>query len=391
MKVQADIAIVGAGVVGLAAALMAAKHGLQVAIIEAHTPKVWKSDVPDLRVYALALDNQHFLTQLGVWSNIQAKRANPYTGMTVFDEVQGEPLQFNASELGQSCLGHIVENDVIVDVLWQALQHEKNVQFYCPDKIQTIHTNPNTVQLTLQSGIEFDVTLAIGADGARSKVRELIGIETKSHDYQQKGLVAFVETELPHQNTAWQRFLSTGPLAFLPFADNVCSIVWSLPNARADELLEADAESFCRALDSAFAGTLGKTSLVSKRAAFPLQRQLADVMMKDRTLLLGDAAHAVHPLAGQGVNLGLRDVAELQKVFVSAQAKQLDPLELNGLHRWARQRFSDNAMAAYAFENINRVFSNDNFALSLLRGPMLGLGNKITPLKNAMARYAAGL
>lgn len=391
MKVQADIAIVGAGVVGLAAALMAAKRGLQVAIIEAHTPKVWKSDVPDLRVYALALDNQHFLTQLGVWSNIQAKRVKSYNAMTVFDEVQGEPLQFNASELGQSCLGHIVENDVIVDVLWQALQLEKNVQFYCPDKIKNIHANPNSVQLTLQSGIEFDALLAIGADGARSKVRELMGIESKAHDYQQKGLVAFVETELSHQNTAWQRFLSTGPLAFLPFSDTVCSIVWTLPNARADELLKVDAETFCLALDSAFAGTLGKTRLISERAAFPLQRQLADTMLKDRTLLLGDAAHAVHPLAGQGVNLGLRDVAELQKVFVSAQAKQLDPLELNGLHRWARQRFSDNAMAAYAFENINRVFSNDNFALSLLRGPMLGLGNKIIPLKNAMARYAAGL
>ncbi len=391
MKVQADIAIVGAGVVGLAAALMAAKQGLQVAIIEAHTPKVWKSDVPDLRVYALALDNQHFLTQLGVWPDIQAKRAKAYSSMTVFDEVQGEPLQFNASELGQSCLGHIVENDVVVDVLWQALQQEKNVQFYCPDKIKNIHANPNSVQLTLQSGIEFDALLAIGTDGARSKVRELMGIESNTHDYHQKGLVAFVETELPHQNTAWQRFLSTGPLAFLPFSDRVCSIVWTLPNARADELLKVDAETFCLALDSAFAGTLGKTRLISERAAFPLQRQLADTMMKDRTLLLGDAAHAVHPLAGQGVNLGLRDVAELQKVFVNAKAKQLNPLELNGLQRWARQRFSDNAMAAYAFENINRVFSNDNFALSLLRGPMLGLGNKITPLKNAMARYAAGL
>lgn len=391
MKVQVDIAIVGAGVVGLAAALMAAKHGLQVAIIEAHTPKVWESDVPDLRVYALALDNQHFLTQLGVWSNIQAKRANPYSGMIVFDEVHGEPLQFTASELGQNYLGHIVENDVIVEVLWQALQQEKNVQFFCPDKIQAIHTASNSVQLTLHSGVEINASLAIGADGARSKVRELMNIESKVHDYQQKGLVAFVETELPHQHTAWQRFLSTGPLAFLPFSDTICSIVWSLPTTRADELLKVDAETFCLALDSAFAGTLGKTRLVSERAAFPLQRQLADTMLKDRTLLLGDAAHAVHPLAGQGVNLGLRDVAELQKVFAHAQAKQLDPLALHGLQRWARQRFSDNAVAAYAFENINRVFSNDNFALSLLRGPMLGLGNKITPLKNAMARYAAGL
>ena len=391
MKTHIDLAIVGAGVVGLASALMAAKQGLRVAVVEAHTAKTWQRDVPDLRVVALALDNQHLLAQLGVWQSIQAMRANPYRCMTVFDESHGDCLQFMASDLGQNSLGYIIENDVIVDALWHALQHEKNVQFYCPDKIKNIHAKQHTVQLTLQSGIEFDALLAIGADGARSKVRELIGIDSKTHDYQQKGLVAFVGTELPHQDTAWQRFLSTGPLAFLPFSDKVCSIVWTLPNALADELLQADADAFCGALDSAFAGTLGKTRLVSERAAFPLQRQLADTMLKDRTLLLGDAAHAVHPLAGQGVNLGLRDVAELQKVFVNAKAKQHDPLELNGLHRWARQRFSDNATAAYAFENINRVFSNDNFALSLLRGPMLGLGNKIAPLKNAMARYAAGL
>jgi 3-demethoxyubiquinol 3-hydroxylase len=130
---------------------------------------------------------------------------------------------------------------------------------------------------------------------------------------------------------------------------------------------------------------------VSERAAFPLKRQLANTMMQGRTLLLGDAAHAVHPLAGQGVNLGLRDVAALHEVFTGAKARQADPLALNALQRWARQRFSDNAMAAYAFENINRIFSNDNFALSLLRGPLLGAGDKLTPLKNAMARYAAGI
>lgn len=391
MKASFDIAIVGGGVVGLAAALMAAKNGMRIALIEAHQPKQWQRSQPDLRVYALALDNQHFLEHLGVWPDIKAKRAKAYSSMTVFDEVHGQPLQFSADELGQSCLGHIVENDLIVDVLWQALSLEKNVQFFCPDRIESIVSTQNDVELTLQSGMALNAKIAIGADGARSKVRELIGLQTKAHDYQQKGVVAFIKTELPHHDTAWQRFLSTGPLAFLPFDEHMCSIVWTLPNARADELLQADAPTFCRALDSAFAGTLGKTALVSERAAFPLRRQLAESMMKDRTLLLGDAAHAVHPLAGQGVNLGLRDVADLQKVFADAHAKQTDALDASALRRWARQRFSDNAVAAYAFENINRVFSNDNFALSLMRGQLLGFGNKITPLKNAMARYAAGI
>lgn len=391
MKPDVDIAVVGAGAVGLAAALMAAQQGLRVAVVEAHAPAAWCADQPDLRVYALALDNQALLENLGVWPAIKARRAEPYAAMTVFDEVQGSPLRFSAGELGRSHLGHIVENNVLVETLWQALQPLKNVSMHCPDKIQAVSDQEDSVTLALQSGLEISAGIAIGADGARSKVRDLVGIETSAHDYAQKGLVAFVRTELPHQKTAWQRFLSTGPLAFLPFDEHVCSIVWTLPDERADALLQADAGAFCRALDSAFAGTLGKTELVSERAAFPLRRQLAKTMMQGRTLLLGDAAHAVHPLAGQGVNLGLRDVAALQEVFVAAKARQADPLALDALQRWARQRFSDNAMAAYAFENINRVFSNDNFALSLLRGPLLGVGDKITPLKNAMARYAAGI
>jgi 2-octaprenyl-3-methyl-6-methoxy-1,4-benzoquinol hydroxylase len=391
MRTDVDIAIVGAGAVGLAAALMAVQQGLRVAIVEAHAPAAWRADQPDLRVYALALDNQALLENLGVWPAVKARRAEPYAAMTVFDEVQGSPLRFNAGELGRSHLGHIVENNVLVETLWQALQSLKNVSLHCPDKIQAMSNQEDSVMLTLQSGVEISAGIAIGADGARSKVRDLIGIETSTHDYAQKGLVAFVKTELPHRHTAWQRFLSTGPLAFLPFGEHVCSIVWTLPDERADALLQAEAEAFCHALDSAFAGTLGKTELVSERAAFPLRRQLAKTMMQGRTLLLGDAAHAVHPLAGQGVNLGLRDVAALQAVFVAAKTRQADPLALNALQRWARQRFSDNAMAAYAFENINRVFSNDNFALSLLRGPLLGVGDKITPLKNAMARYAAGI
>jgi 2-octaprenyl-3-methyl-6-methoxy-1,4-benzoquinol hydroxylase len=391
MKTDVDIAVIGAGAVGLAAALMAAKLGLRVALVEAHAPAAWQSDKPDLRVYALALDNQALLENLGVWPAVKARRAEPYAAMTVFDEVQGSPLRFNAGELGRSHLGHIVENNALVEALWQALHPLKNVSLHCPDKIRSVSNQEDSVILALQSGAEISAGIAIGADGARSRVRDLVGIETSAHDYAQKGLVAFVKTGLSHQQTAWQRFLSTGPLAFLPFGEGICSIVWTLPDERADALLQADAGSFCRALDSAFAGTLGKSELVSERAAFPLRRQLAKTMMQGRTLLLGDAAHAVHPLAGQGVNLGLRDVAALQEVFIAAKATGADPLALNALQRWARQRFSDNAMAAYAFENINRVFSNDNFALSLLRGPLLGAGDKITPLKNAMARYAAGI
>lgn len=388
---QYDAVIIGAGVVGLSAGLVCAHQGLNVAIVEAHAPLPWQADKPDLRVYALALDNQNLLEQLGVWPDIKAKHVNPYKTMTVFDEVSGKPLQFNASELGRHTLGYIVEHNLLVDALWSAVLQNKSITLICPDKIQSLNNLEQEVEISLQSGRQLSAKIVVGADGARSKVRELLGIESNAHDYQQKGLVAFIKTELSHQDTAWQRFLSTGPLAFLPYSENVCSIVWTLPNERADELLHVDAESFCRALDSAFGGTLGKTELISERAAFPLKRQLANTMMQGRALLLGDAAHAVHPLAGQGVNLGLRDVAALQESIAKSKNSGVDALEMKTLKRWATSRYSDNAIAAYAFENINRVFSNDNFALSLLRGPMLGLGNKLMLLKNAMARYAAGL
>lgn len=389
--IRCDVAVIGGGVVGLATALTAARQGLQVVLVEAHAPAGWRSESPDLRVYALALDSQALLQSLGVWQNISLRRAYAYTGMTVFDEVQNSPLQFRADALGRPCLGHIVENGLLVDSLWHAVTNEAGVRLACPDKIADIEAGDDAVLLRLQSGLEINARIAIGADGATSKMRSLIGIGTDERDYHQKGLVAFVETELPHRNTAWQRFLGTGPLAFLPFGEKRCSIVWSLPESKADELASLEAGAFCRVLDSAFAGTLGKTRLLSERAAFPLQRRLAKRMIQGRALLLGDAAHAVHPLAGQGVNLGLRDVCALRDAFAMAKQKTGDALDRRQLQHWARERYSDNSVAAYAFENINRLFSNDNFALRLMRGHLLGLGDRMDPLKNAMARYAAGV
>jgi len=322
---------------------------------------------------------------------VLARRAFPYSAMTVFDAVHSSPLRFNAGDLGRPYLGHILENDVLVEVLWQAVVQEPNIHLYCPDKIGSMHESESEVRIGLQRGVELSARLAIGADGASSRVRDLLGIGVDEKDYGQKGMVAFVHTEIGHQNTAWQRFLDTGPLAFLPFGDHCCSIVWSLPQAEADRLLQTEPETFCHALDSAFAGTLGKTRLVSERAVFPLRRRLAKNMIQGRTLLLGDAAHAVHPLAGQGVNLGLRDVRTLRDALMLSKQKTGDALDGAQLARWARTRYSENTLAALAFENINRVFSNDNMALSLLRGRLLGLGDRITPMKNAMARYAAGL
>ena len=222
-------------------------------------------------------------------------------------------------------------------------------------------------------------------------------------DYQQRGLVAFVESEQPHQATCWQRFLPTGPLAFLPFADDgdsgrdghTSSIVWTLPDAEAERLLHVDDGAFLRELEAAFAGTLGALKAVSARAAFPLRRQLAQAYGSGRVVVAGDAAHVVHPLAGQGVNLGLRDVSTLRRALHPARSRHADPRQVDPgapqrLARWARQQRSDNALAAYAFDGLNRLFSNDTVAATLLRGPLLGLVGRLPPLTHAFWRHAAG-
>jgi 2-octaprenyl-3-methyl-6-methoxy-1,4-benzoquinol hydroxylase len=276
-------------------------------------------------------------------------------------------------------------------MLWQRVCQHPLIRRYCPDRVTGLQAESESVSLQLQDAGMLNARLVFGCDGAASKVRSLAGIETDSHDYHQKGLVAYVETELSHRDTAWQRFLNTGPLAFLPFGEKRCSIVWSLPDDKAEELLSATPEAFSRALDSAFAGTLGKTRLLSNRAAFPLKRSLAKTVLKGRVLLLGDAAHAVHPLAGQGVNLGLRDVSALRAAFAEARSRNGDALDLHGLQRWARQRYSDNALAALFFENINRLYSNDSMLLSVFRGNLFALTDRLGPVKNALARHAAGL
>lgn len=386
-----DIAIVGAGVVGSAAALALARDGLRVAIVEAHAPRSWNATEPDLRVYALAPDNQSLLADLGVWPAIASARVHPYRCMRVWDAGGGDELVFDAGAIGRCALGHIVENSLLVDQLWSALERQEQVQRYCPDRLQALSQDEDCVALSLASGLRLRARLLLGADGAGSVVRKLAGLEAREHDYGQRGLVAYVETECRHEDTAWQRFLPTGPLAFLPCADGRCSIVWTLPEAEAQRSLAVDPATFCAELTRAFGGRLGAIRAVSERIAFPLRLQLADDYVAGRIVLVGDAAHAVHPLAGQGVNLGLRDVSALRAMVVAARGKDADFASGHRLRRWARSRRSENTLAAYSFDAINRMFSNDALLPTLLRGPLLGLAGKLPPLTQFFWKRAAGL
>lgn len=384
-----DIAVVGGGVVGAAAALAFARDGWTVALVEARVPTPWRESGADLRVYAIAPDSMALLDGLGVGAGVRASRAQPYRRMEVWDAGAAGRLDFDADRFGRRELGWIVEHALLVDRLWDALPRA-GIAVHAPASVDAHEPGDAQDVLRLDDGRRLRARLVVAADGGDSPLRGLAGIDAPTHDYGQTGLVAFVETTEPHAATAYQRFLVDGPLAFLPFADGRSSIVWTLPSeiARARETQAAGA--FEHELGAAFDGRLGDVRLASARATFPLRRQLADAMWRGRLVVIGDAAHVVHPLAGQGVNLGLRDVIALRGALQPLAARDGDPAKAP-LARWARTRRSMNARAAYAFEAIDRMFSNDAVLPVLLRGPLLGLAGRLPPLQHALWREAAGL
>lgn len=384
-----DAAVVGGGVVGASCALALAGLGLRVALVEAGEPPHWLRESPDLRVYAFAPDNAALLDSLGVWVPVRDTCAQPYRAMRVWDAAGGE-IVFDADTLGREQLGWIVENRLLADRLWAALP-AAGVRVHVSARVQAMEQDEHGVRLSLDDGSRLDARLAIAADGAGSTLRRLAGLEVSSRDYGQRGVVAYVGTGLPHEQTAWQRFLPTGPLAFLPFTEGRSSIVWTLPDDEAERVVALEEADFCRELGNAFAGRLGEVRLLSKRAAFPLRLQLAERYVQGRVLLVGDAAHVVHPLAGQGVNLGLRDARALRDTVQAALSRRTPWDSPSRLQRWGRERRSHNTLAGYSFDGINKLFSNDEMHLSLLRGPLLGLAGKVPPLVSWFWRQAAGV
>lgn len=385
-----DVVIAGGGVVGAACALALARQGLDVALVDPRAPVAWSAEVPDLRVYAFAHDNARLLDGLGVWEAVRSTRAHPYRRMRVWDAAGGSELRFDADALGLRELGWIIENGLLVDRLWAGLA-SAGVDVRSPAAVEALDGADDRVTLRLDSGGRIESRLAIAADGAGSMLRRLAGIGTRGHDYGQSGVVGYVRSASPHEDTAWQRFLPTGPLALLPCADGLTSIVWTLPGDEASRARALDDAAFADALTRASGGRLGALSPASARTAFPLRRQLADTQMAGRVLLVGDAAHVVHPLAGQGVNLGLRDVAALVASVADAQARGARWDAPHRLARWARQRRSDNTVAAHAFSAINRAYSNDALLPTLLRSHALGLASAIPPLNRLLWRRAAGI
>jgi 2-octaprenyl-3-methyl-6-methoxy-1,4-benzoquinol hydroxylase/2-octaprenylphenol hydroxylase len=388
---ELDAIVVGGGAIGAALALALARDDFDVALVEARAPKPWRAeDDVDLRVIALAADARELFEALGVWSAIANARIGPYKRMHVEDATAPGALTFDAADEGRAALGWIIENKLIQHALWQAVEAERNARVVCPGEVASITNESDSVEAVLADGTRLRARVAIAADGAESPVRAMLGIDANGRDYAQRGLVANVTTAQPHEHTAWQRFLPTGPLAFLPLADGRCSIVWTLPDAEAARILALDDDAFRAELGAAFDFRLGEIVATTARAAFPLRMRLASRYVSGRIVLAGDAAHVVHPLAGQGMNLGFRDVACLSRVLRDARKRGGDIGAAHVLRHYERERRSENALAARGLDAIERVFTANDALTPVVRGAGLSLVDRLAPLKGLLASIAAG-
>jgi 2-octaprenyl-3-methyl-6-methoxy-1,4-benzoquinol hydroxylase/2-octaprenylphenol hydroxylase len=382
---------VGGGMVGAAAALALARAGFATALLEARAPTAWDAQAEvDLRVVGLAPSSIALLDELDVWTSIRASRAGPYAHMHVWDAESGAAIDFDAASEGRDQLGYIVENNLVQWTLWRALE-AAGERRRCPAEGKGFEPREDRIQLELADGESLSAGLLVAADGAASPLRRLAGIGTRGRDYAQRAVVAHVATERSHENTAWQRFLPGGPLALLPLADGRSSVVWSLAEAQAQRVLALDDQAFLDELGVASDFRLGRITASTPRAAFPLKLQLAECYQAERFVLLGDAAHAVHPLAGQGVNLGLRDVVELRDTLLAARRAGRDIGAAHVLRRYARRRRSADTLDALGFDALARIYAWQSPALVAARGVGVRLLDRCAPLKRRLSEHAAGL
>ncbi|MDH5736113.1 MAG: UbiH/UbiF/VisC/COQ6 family ubiquinone biosynthesis hydroxylase [Gammaproteobacteria bacterium] len=392
MKNHYDVMIIGGGMVGLTLACAMARSRLQVAVIEAHElTDVNKHDDYELRVSAINRASQQIFSNLNAWQGIQSRRLSPYQKMHVWDSTGDGVIDFDAADLGVDMLGHIIENKVVQLALIEQLKTSSNIDWLCPLSVESIQYADNKSTIKLDDGNEITTALLVGADGASSRVREAAGIEIEKAPYHQKGVVCVVKSSKHHQQTAWQRFLPTGPLAFLPLSDGRCSIVWSATDEEADRLVSLDEDAFCRELEQAFEYALGQVESVGPRAAFPLVRRHAKNYIKPGLALIGDAAHTIHPLAGQGANLGILDAASLAQVILEADLQGREISSYATLRKFERWRRGENTLMMYSMSGFKNLFSNEQTGLTMVRNLGLNLVNKVIPVKHKFMRHAMGL
>jgi 2-polyprenylphenol 6-hydroxylase len=411
-----DLVIVGGGLVGasLACAIATGEHGagLRIALIEpGPAPALATGGRFDPRVVALTRHSQLFLDSLGVWSAIQQQRICPYRRMFVWDGEGTASIEFDSRTFREDNLGHIVENSVVLSALLDRMASQAGVSLLRGRKVERIETAeqlPVTREdkatgnrrqrsaLVLDNGAIIQTPLVLAADGGNSKIRQLLAMPIREWDYGQDAIVTTVRSEQPHDFTAWQRFMHTGPLAFLPLCTatgdtHSSSIVWSVERERASELMAMDDAQFAGALASAFEYKLGGITQIARRFSFPLRQRHALDYVRPGFALVGDAAHTIHPLAGQGVNLGLSDAQALAGEIQRALQRQMPLSDYSILRRYARERKGANLGMIVLMEAFKRLFGSPSPSLRVLRNLGIRQVDSLPALKNLLARHAMGL
>jgi ubiquinone biosynthesis UbiH/UbiF/VisC/COQ6 family hydroxylase len=384
-----DVTVIGGGMVGAATANLLARAGLSVTLVNDGGPPAWDPSAPvGLRVSAISPGSEAILEQAGAWPRIAAARCCAYRRMQVEDGQGSGGVEFEAAVFGFDHLGTIVENDLVTHALWDGFGSAPGLEVVAPARVAGVRQDTTSASCELEDGRQIASRLLIGADGPRSAVRRSLGLASDAWEYNQRGLVARVKKSRPNPGIAWQRFLPGGPLAFLPLADGWSSIVWTLPDREARELQEVEPESFDERLAIASEGWLGDVEETGPRASFPLAMSLGERYVSGRVVLLGDAAHAIHPLAGQGVNLGLADAAALVETLVrqrTAGASLAEPAALARFDRWRR---SESTLMAGGIHGLGTLFRPA--LLAPLRRLGLSAVARSWALREAFLRRAAG-
>ncbi len=386
-----DVVIVGGGMVGAAIACALGGSSLKVAVIEQLIPEDFSDQqAHDLRVSALSLASKQIIQSVGAWEGVVKRRSCPFKRMRVW-ETAGD-TEFNSADIDLPELGYIVENRVTQLALLERMADFDNIHFFAPATIKNIQYGAaeNSI-VTLQDGAELQARLLVAADGGQSRVRQTVGLGVTSWDYQQHALVIYVETDYGQQDITWQRFVPSGPQAFLPLTGNFGSIVWYNSADEVRRLKTLSSEQLITELTKAFPDCLGKINKVLGVASFPLKRQHAQQYIKAGVALVGDAAHMINPLAGQGVNIGLLDAAALAEVLVEARQKGENIAGVKVLRRYEKMRRNDNLRMMTVMDMFYRVFSNDLAPVKFFRNFGLGLAERIYPAKNKVMRMAIGL
>lgn len=387
-----EVAVVGGGMVGSTLACMLAQGGIKTAVIEGRAPvREWPADSVDLRVSALTMTSRTILDALGVWDSISQSGIGPFRYMKVWDAAYGGELFFDGADVGYDILGYIVENRVSVRALWNALENLSDVSFFCPANVTGILSGRKEARIFLEDGQSISSQLVVAADGTQSSVRSMADIDVKGWSYEQTALVATVESTIAHNETAFQRFLNEGPLAFLPLGNGQSSIVWTSSTESTKRITELPENEFIDELENASGGILGNLRLMSTRASFPLKLQYAKNYFRDNVVLVGDSAHSVHPLAGQGANMGILDAAALAELVLHARAVGLSIAGSHILRKYERWRKGDNMAMMMGMDSLNRIFGYELPGLGQLRSLGMNIINREMHLKNFFNRYAMGL